>query len=756
MRRVSTSRWRTGRVVVGLLVALLALAAAALAAHPLSGHHIQPWKGHLYAGHARQAQLNHSGQEYQGSAGRGLVFRISRDGRRMRFRGHTAFSETCYRNGRIAGGFEALVVPHSSHGNGSILPAPKVTIRPNGTFSGAGSHRFKPRAGASRFLRYHFVGRFLDKGKSAVGRFLANNCSSPPFRLSAMTQTRTAVAVPSGLVAAYGFDEGSGTTVTDASGSGNNGTITNANWAASGKYGKALQFNGTGALVTIPDSASLHLSSGMTLEAWVDPSTVNANWRDVIYKGNDNFYLEATSSNASHPDAGLIAGGSYADAYASTALPANTWSYLTETYDGSTLRLYLNGTQVASIAHTGSIATSTNPLQIGGDSLYGQYFAGLIDEVRIYNRALTATQIQTDQTTSVNPTATTPDTSPPTQPGTLSANAVSGSEVDLSWGASSDNVGVTAYQIERCQGTSCTTFTQIGTSPTTTYKDTTTTANTTYTYRVRATDAAGNTSPYTNTTNATTPDTTPPSQPGTLTTKVMSGSEVNLSWGASSDNVGVTAYQIERCQGASCTTFTQIGTSPTTTYKDTTTTANTTYTYRVRATDAAGNTSPYSNTATATATTPDTSPPTQPGTLSANAVSGSEVDLSWGASSDNVGVTAYQIERCQGTSCTTFTQIGTSPTTTYKDTTTTANTTYTYRVRATDAAGNTSPYTNTTNATTPAVPSGLVAAYGFDEGSGTTVTDASGSGNNGTTRTRTGPRRASTARRCSSTARARW
>ncbi len=59
----------------------------------------------------------------------------------------------------------------------------------------------------------------------------------------------------------------------------------------------------------------------------------------------------------------------------------------------------MNGTQVASTAHTGAIATSTNPLQIGGDSLYGQYFAGLIDNVRVYNVALTAAQIQADQTT---------------------------------------------------------------------------------------------------------------------------------------------------------------------------------------------------------------------------------------------------------------------------------------------------------------------------------------------------------------------
>ena len=180
------------------------------------------------------------------------------------------------------------------------------------------------------------------------------------------------------------------------------------------------------------------------------PSRPEDAWRDVIYKGNDNYYLEGTSSNASRPDGGLIAGGSYADAYGTAALAANTWSYLAETYDGATLRLYVNGTQVASTAHIGSIATSTNALQIGGDSLYGQYFAGMIDEVRVYNRALTAAQIQSDQTTSVNPQGP-PDTIPPSQPGTLSATAASSGEVDLSWGASTDNVGVSGYLVERCQ-----------------------------------------------------------------------------------------------------------------------------------------------------------------------------------------------------------------------------------------------------------------------------------------------------------------
>ena len=76
---------------------------------------------------------------------------------------------------------------------------------------------------------------------------------------------------PSGLVAAYSFNEGTGTTVGDASGKGNVGTISNATWTTAGHAGGALSFNGTSSWVTVPDSSSLDLTNGMTLEAWVKP-----------------------------------------------------------------------------------------------------------------------------------------------------------------------------------------------------------------------------------------------------------------------------------------------------------------------------------------------------------------------------------------------------------------------------------------------------------------------------------------------------
>jgi chitodextrinase len=284
----------------------------------------------------------------------------------------------------------------------------------------------------------------------------------------------------------------------------------------------------------------------------------------------------------------------------------------------------------------------------------------------------------------------------------LTATAASASAINLTWTASTDNVGVTSYLIERCQGAGCTTFTQVGTSTTTSFGDTGLTTATTYRYQVRATDAAANLSGYSNVASATTADSQAPTAPGTLTATAASASAINLTWTASTDNVGVTSYLIERCQGAGCTTFTQVGTSTTTSFGDAGLTSATTYRYRVRATDAAANLSGYSN--VASATTPDTQAPTAPGTVSATAVSTSAINLTWTASSDNVGVTGYLIERCQGAGCTTFSQVGTSTTTSFGDAGLSAATTYRYQVRATDAAGNLSGYSNVATATTPAPP----------------------------------------------------
>ena len=305
-------------------------------------------------------------------------------------------------------------------------------------------------------------------------------------------------------------------------------------------------------------------------------------------------------------------------------------------------------------------------------------------------------------------TQTSPDTTPPTAPTNLTATAASTTQINLSWTASTDNVGVTGYKVERCSGAACANFVQIATPVGTTFNDTGLTASTSYSYRVRANDAAGNNSAYSNTASATTqtsPDTTPPTAPTNLTATAASTTQINLSWTASTDNVGVTGYKVERCSGAACANFVQIATPVGTTFSDTGLTASTSYSYRVRANDAAGNNSAYSNTASATTqTSPDTTPPTAPTNLTATAASTTQINLSWTASTDNVGVTGYKVERCSGAACANFVQIATPVGTTFNDTGLTASTSYSYRVRANDAAGNNSAYSNTASATTQTPP----------------------------------------------------
>jgi PKD repeat protein len=211
----------------------------------------------------------------------------------------------------------------------------------------------------------------------------------------------TTANVSNGPVAVYGFDEGTGTTALDTSGNGNTGTVNAAGWTKTGKYGGALSFNGTSSMVTVNDSASLDLSVGMTLEAWVNPTALNAQvWMNVIIKplaapDSVDFVLQGSSITTQLPSAAIST--TLTNLSGTSLLPLNTWSHLAATYDGATMRLYVNGVQVASAPQTGPIAASSQPLTIGSN------WSGLIDEVRIYNRALSASQILTDMNSAVNP-----------------------------------------------------------------------------------------------------------------------------------------------------------------------------------------------------------------------------------------------------------------------------------------------------------------------------------------------------------------
>jgi glucose/arabinose dehydrogenase/PKD repeat protein len=210
-------------------------------------------------------------------------------------------------------------------------------------------------------------------------------------------------SLPPGLVAAYAFNEGSGSATGDVSGKGHAASIAGASWTSQGRYGNALVFDGVNDMVTVQDSNLLDLTTGMTLSAWVFPTALgNGTWRNIIIKERPlgevyNLYANAdTNAPTVYIDP---APNTWLDARGTSQLPLNTWSYLAATYDGITLRLYVNGTQVGSRPVSGALLTSGEPLRIGGNAVWGEFFQGRIDEVRVYNRALTASELQADMDT---------------------------------------------------------------------------------------------------------------------------------------------------------------------------------------------------------------------------------------------------------------------------------------------------------------------------------------------------------------------
>jgi hypothetical protein len=194
-----------------------------------------------------------------------------------------------------------------------------------------------------------------------------------------------------GPVAAYGFDETSGPSAQDASGNANHGTLANVTRSTAGRFGSALSFNGRDSVVTVPSAASLNLSAGMTLAAWVYPDSQQQRFQSIITKerpGGLTYALHA-SSPTGKVSSTLSLGSGYRTQHGGSPLPARTWSHLTATYDGSNQRLYVNGVQVASRAFTGTLPAADGPLRIGNNqAMRGRAFAGMIDEVRIYDRAL--------------------------------------------------------------------------------------------------------------------------------------------------------------------------------------------------------------------------------------------------------------------------------------------------------------------------------------------------------------------------------
>jgi hypothetical protein len=154
--------------------------------------------------------------------------------------------------------------------------------------------------------------------------------------------------------------------------------------------------------VTIADAPSLDLTDAMTLEAWIYPTALGTNWRTVLFKeAQDGMVYSLYGNQDTSRPVGQVNVGGEQNAVGSSTLPLNAWSHLAATYDGDALHLYVNGAQVGSTPVWGPIPTSAGPLRIGGNSIWGEWFKGFIDDVRVYDVALSPAQIESDMATPV-------------------------------------------------------------------------------------------------------------------------------------------------------------------------------------------------------------------------------------------------------------------------------------------------------------------------------------------------------------------
>ena len=149
------------------------------------------------------------------------------------------------------------------------------------------------------------------------------------------------------LVAAYSFDEGTGTEVADLSGHGHRGRLQGATWTTQGRFSGALTFDGVGSVVVIPHSPALDLADAMTLEAWIYPTAAQTGWRAVLQKDFDAYFLLAGSrAGPRRPGGGATFGTSTEVMTTPAVVPIDRWTHVALTYDAAVLRLYIDGLPV--------------------------------------------------------------------------------------------------------------------------------------------------------------------------------------------------------------------------------------------------------------------------------------------------------------------------------------------------------------------------------------------------------------------------
>ncbi len=192
----------------------------------------------------------------------------------------------------------------------------------------------------------------------------------------------------SGLVGYWNFNDGVGTKTGDISGNGNTGTVSNATWTQ-GRFGKALYFGGVNSSVSVPNKPIFDITSSITLSAWYKKDVGSGTNKWLVHKATVNtsysmFIEGGLKMRIEHP--------AMQDC-ATTEPSEGVWHHAVSTYDGTNMRVYVDGVLKQTCAATGSINISGGGIEIGSFASTGYPFKGVIDEVRIYNRALSLSEI---------------------------------------------------------------------------------------------------------------------------------------------------------------------------------------------------------------------------------------------------------------------------------------------------------------------------------------------------------------------------
>ncbi len=560
---------------------------------------------------------------------------------------------------------------------------------------------------------------------ASIGAGNGTDLAGNPNTASTSTDNSVTYNAQSGLVASYSFEENTGTTTADSSGNNNTGTLSSGVAWTTGKVGNAVSFNGTAGDITVTDAPSLDFTGSFTLAGWVNPATVSGTQTVMIKETTSGcaYFLQIVNGQI---DSGFNNGTGCIEHVTTTAnLVAGNWYYITVVLDHSNnvYNTYLNGSLLTSVAETGVPVPNNQTLLLGRSGYSAGNFErlnGVLDEVRIYSRALSATEIQQAYSASSGPTPTITSLSP--------TSGVVGTSVVIT----GTNFGAT-------QGTSTVTFNGTISTPTAwTATSITAPVPTGATTGIVIVTVGGVASNGVNFTVTSAPSVT--INQAASQADPTSASPINFAAVFSTAVTGFTASGVTLGGTAGATTATVTGSGTTYNVAVTGMTQSGTVTVSILAGAASSNgTFNTASTSTDNTVTYDITSPSvtiNQAASQSDPAGASPINFTAVFSEAVTGFTGSDVTLGGTAGATTATVTGSGSTYNVAVSGMTQSGTVTASIGAgtvTDLAGNpNTASTSTDNSVTYNAQSGLVASYSFEENTGTTTADSSGNNNTGT------------------------